>query len=358
MKAKSRKNRPAINLALQGGGAHGAYTWGVLDYLLEAGALEIEAISGTSAGAVNAVVMAAGYQAGGADKARQDLHDFWEAISKLARYSIFQRGPLARLMGSYNLEFSPGFVGFDLISRLLSPYDFNPFGLNPLGDLLRERVSWECLKKPGVPDLFISATDVRTGKVKVFRNADLKPESVLASACLPMLFQAVEIDGQAYWDGGYMGNPAMWPFSYECGSNDILIVQINPVYREEVPRTSREILDRINEITFNASLLRELRAIEFVGRLLDDESVTPGRYKKMLVHMIGSDPIIKYGSASKYNAEWDFLTELRDLGREAAAAWLEANLENVGKRSSLDLRAFFAEGASEQGAGAFGREEA
>ncbi|MEO0410627.1 MAG: patatin-like phospholipase family protein [Pseudomonadota bacterium] len=355
MKRKSRKNRPAINLALQGGGAHGAYTWGVLDKLLEADVLDIEAISGTSAGAVNAVVMAAGFQAGGADQARQDLHDFWEAISKLSRYSIFQRGPLARLFGSYNLEFSPGFLGFDLMSRLLSPYDFNPFGLNPLGDLLRERVSWDCLKKPGVPDLFISATDVRTGRVKVFRNDDLQPDAVLASACLPMLFQAVEIEGEAYWDGGYMGNPSLWPFSYECGSNDILIVQINPVSRQDVPRTSREILDRINEITFNASLLRELRAIEFVGRLLDDEGVTPGRYRKMLVHMIGSDPLSGYGAASKYNAEWDFLVELRDLGREAASTWMEDHLGSVGKQSTVDLRALFDDRDGEQYSGPYGR---
>ncbi|MEM1021603.1 MAG: patatin-like phospholipase family protein [Sphingomonadales bacterium] len=343
MTRKRRNTRPPINLALQGGGAHGAYTWGVLDRLLECDRLEIEAISGTSAGAVNAVVVAAGMQAGGPDQGRQDLHDFWKEVSRLARFSIFKRNPFARLIGDYSLESSPGFLGFDLLSRLLSPYDFNPLGLNPLRDLLDDRISWDCLKKPGAPDLFVSATDVRSGRVKVFRNQELETDAVLASACLPLLFQAVEIGDGAYWDGGYMGNPALWPFSYECGSNDILIVQINPVYRDEVPRTSRDILNRINEITFNGSLLRELRAIEFVGRLLEDESVSPGRYKKMLVHMISSDAISNFGAGSKYNAEWDFLIQLRDLGRETASEWLDKHVDDVGKQSTVDLRALFDE---------------
>lgn len=342
-KTSTRKTKPALNLALQGGGAHGAYTWGVLDRLLEEDRYVIEAISGTSAGAVNAVVAAAGLQQGGPDKAREDLEGFWKAVSDLARFSIFKRNPLAKLLGQFTLENSPSFLGFDLMSRMLSPYDFNPFDLNPLRDVLTDRVAWDALREKGAPDLFISATDVRSGRVKVFRNQELTPESVLASACLPMLFQAVEIDGGAYWDGGYMGNPSLWPFSYECGSNDILIVQINPVYREEVPRTSREILDRMNEITFNASLLRELRAIEFVGRLLEDESVSPGRYKKMLVHMIGSESISHFGAASKFNAEWAFLQELRDIGRDCASTWLDQHGDAVGKTSSVDLRALFAQ---------------
>lgn len=340
---RKTQNKPALNLALQGGGAHGAYTWGVLDRLLEEDRYFIEAISGTSAGAVNAVVASAGLQIGGPDKAREDLETFWKAISALSRFSIFKRNPISKLLGQFNIEKSPGFLGFDLLSRVLSPYDFNPFDLNPLRDLLTDLVDWDALRKTDAPELFISATDVRSGRVKVFRNKELQPESVLASACLPMLFQAVEIDGNAYWDGGYMGNPSLWPFSYECGSNDILIVQINPVFRPEVPRTSREILDRMNEITFNSSLLRELRAMEFVGRLLESEGVNPGRYKKMLVHMIGSDAINHFGAASKFNAEWEFLTELRDLGRASAATWLVTHGDAVGEKSSVDLRALFAE---------------
>jgi len=341
MATRKRQNKPALNLALQGGGAHGAYTWGVLDRLLEEDRYVIEAISGTSAGAVNAVVLAAGMQKGGPEQARKDLHAFWEAISKLARFSVFKRNPLAKLFGEFSLENSPSFLGFDLLSRVLSPYDFNPFGLNPLRDLLDDMVDWDALKKPGAPDLFISATDVRSGRVKVFRNAEMKTDAVLSSACLPMLFQAVEIDGEAYWDGGYMGNPALWPFSYECGSNDILIVQINPVYRDEVPRTSRDILNRINEITFNASLLRELRAIEFVSRLLEDDRLAAGRYKKMLVHMINSEKLAEYGAASKFNAEWDFLVNLHDLGHTAAGEWLIEHGDAVGNYCSVNLRSLF-----------------
>ncbi|MEM9880587.1 MAG: patatin-like phospholipase family protein [Pseudomonadota bacterium] len=341
MPAKRKQNKPALNLALQGGGAHGAYTWGVLDRLLEEDRYFIEAISGTSAGAVNAVVTAAGLQKGGPEQARLDLHDFWKAISDAARFSIFKRNPLAKLFGDFSLESSPAFLGFDLLSRVLSPYDFNPFGLNPLRDLLADHVDWAAVKQPGAPDLFVSATDVRSGRVKVFRNKDLKPDAVLASACLPMLFQAVEIDGGAYWDGGYMGNPSLWPFSYECGSNDILIVQINPVYREEVPRTSREILNRINEITFNASLLRELRAMDFVSRLIEEETLKSSRYNKMLVHMITSEPISKFGAASKFNAEWDFLEELRDRGRRAADDWLVEHGDAVGNYCSVNLRSLF-----------------
>lgn len=343
MATKQSKKRPALNLALQGGGAHGAYTWGVLDRLLEEDCYHFEAISGTSAGAVNAVVMAAGLQLGGPEKAREDLHGFWQDIAKSARYSIFKRNPIAKFFGIDGFGRSAQYLGFDLLSRVLSPYDFNPLGLNPLRDLLEERIDWDAARHKDAPEVFISATDVRTGRIKIFRNKDLETDAVLASACLPMLFQAVEIDGEAYWDGGYMGNPALFPFSYECGSNDILIVQINPVFRPEVPRTSRDILDRMNEITFNASLLRELRAIEFVGRLLDDENVTPGRYKKMLIHMIESGPINAFGAASKFNAEWASLLKLRDLGREAASTWLEHHGGAVGLRSSVDLRTLFGE---------------
>lgn len=343
MTKRKTSPRPPINLALQGGGAHGAYTWGVLDCLLEADRYDFEAISGTSAGAVNAVVTASGLCNGGPDQARQDLHDFWKAVSDAARFSIFKRGPLSKLFSQFGMDNTPGFLGFDLLSRVLSPYDFNPFGINPMRELLTDKVDWEALQSKKGTELFISATDVRTGRIKVFRNKDLTPDAVLASACLPMLFQAVEIDGEAYWDGGYMGNPALWPFSYECGSNDILIVQINPVCRPDVPRTSREILDRINEITFNASLLRELRAIDFVGRLIDDKAIKSGNYKKMLVHMIGSDPLSEFGAASKFNAEWAFLETLRDLGRETASQWLEDHGGAVGKTSSVNLRALYAD---------------
>ncbi|GJL80493.1 MAG: alpha/beta hydrolase [marine bacterium B5-7] len=331
-----------INLALQGGGAHGAFTWGILDRLLEDGRLDIEAISGTSAGAMNAVVLCHGYVADGRDGARQSLNDFWKSVSDAAQFSPIRRSAIDMFMGNWSLDTSPAFMFFDILSRVASPYDLNPLNINPLRDLLESIVDFEKLQKAREIRLFIAATNVHTGRVRVFRCAELTADCVMASACLPFLFQAVEIDGIPYWDGGFMGNPVLYPFFYECKSKDILLVQINPTVRNETPKSAREILNRMNEITFNSSLMKELRAVEFVGRLIDEGHIDEGYYRKIFMHVIHGDEALREMSASsKVNAEWLFLTTLRDLGRQTAKAWLEKNLDLVGTRSSVDLRQFF-----------------
>jgi NTE family protein len=331
-----------INLALQGGGAHGAFTWGVLDYLLEEGRVEIEAISGTSAGSMNAAVVADGLMKGGRDGAREALERFWRAMSCAAHTSPIQRSPLDVLRGNWSLDHSPSYLLFDMLSRTVSPYDVNPLNINPLRDLIAAQVDFETVRACDRIKLFVSATCVRTGRVRVFRTPELTPDAVMASACLPFLFQAVEIDGEAYWDGGYMGNPVIYPLIYNCASRDILIVQVNPVERPEVPRTARDILNRVNEISFNSSLLRELRVIEFVTRLLDEGSLDATRYKRMLMHRIdGGEGLRGLGASSKLNAEWPFLVHLRDIGRDAAATWLDQNFDLLGRQSTIDIPSTF-----------------
>jgi NTE family protein len=332
-----------VNLALQGGGAHGAFTWGVLDRLLEDERIAFEGISATSAGAMNAVVLAYGMTIGGAEGARKALADYWRRISNAAMMSPLQPSPFDRLLGGNSLRFSPAFVMADLMTRLMSPYEFNPMNLNPLRDVLEQSVDFELLKRSQCPvKLFLSATNVRTGKVKIFEHNELSASAVLASACLPFLFQAVEIDGEAYWDGGYMGNPALFPLIYGCKSADIVIVHINPLVREELPRNATEILNRINEISFNSSLMREMRAISFVTRLIAEREIDDGSLKHVLIHGISDDKLMSgLGVASKLNADWAFLTHLRDMGRTRADAWLGDNHAQLGVASTVDIHAKF-----------------
>jgi len=333
----------SINLALQGGGTHGAFTWGVLDRLLEDGRVEMEGISGTSAGAMNAAVLCCGYIENGRDGARESLATFWKAVSDAARLSPIQRSVIDVLMGNWSLDTSPSYLFFDLVTRLASPYDLNPLDFNPLRDILEASVNFESLRACKHTKLFISATNVRTGRVRVFHCPEITADVVMASACLPLLFKAVEIDGTPYWDGGYMGNPALHPFFYECTAPDILLIQVNPIERKETPRSAREILNRMNEITFNSSLMSELRAVEFVGRLIDQGHLNDSRYKKIMLHVIhGDEPLKDMSASSKVNAEWEFLTTLRDLGRAAAEGWLEDDFPNVGVRPSVSIREMFA----------------
>jgi len=335
-------NTKRINLALQGGGSHGAFTWGVLDRLLEDGRLEIAAISGTSAGAMNAVVAADGRMSGGLDGAREALKHFWRNVSDRARFSPIRRAPLDVLMGRWSLDTSPGYHFFDNLSRILSPYQINPFDWNPLRDVLVETVDFDRVRSCDIMKIFVSATNVETGKVKVFDRKQLTADMVMASACLPFMFQAVEIDGVPYWDGGYMGNPALFPFYSGSNCNDIVVVQINPIERKGAPRTAQDILNRLNEISFNGSLLKELRAIDFVHRLIEEGKLSAAEYRDIRVHVIENQNELKpLGASSKLNAEWAFLTHLRDIGRRTAETWLEANLDDVGERSTVDLRAMF-----------------
>jgi len=329
----------AINLALQGGGAHGAFTWGVLDWMLEKTPVSIDGISGTSAGAMNAVALVSGYQKGGSDGARESLDNYWKAVSRASRTSPVQRTVIDRLMGNWSLDWSPGFMMVDVISRFVSPYEFNPLNLNPLKELIEGIVDFDAVRACTSIRLFLSATNVRTGKVKVFRNRDITPDTVMASACLPLMFQAVEIDGVPYWDGGYSGNPALWPFFYETGTQDLLLIQINPIERPETPKTAREILNRMNEITFNSSLIKELRAIEFVDRMVKDGRLDENQYKQIRVHVIdGGEFLNDLTASSKFNAEWDFLTHLRDAGRDAAERFNEKYRGHIGIHTTTDMR--------------------
>ena len=339
--APAGKAKP-VNLALQGGGAHGAFTWGVLDRFLEDDRVEIEAISGTSAGAMNAVVVADGLMRGGADGARERLRLFWDEISRTAAFSPIQRNPFDIFWGNWSVGNSPAYLYFDGLTRSVSPYDFNPLNINPLRDTIERLIDFDRVRSCRDFKLFISATNVETGRVRIFDGASLTADMVMASACLPTLFQAVEIDGQYYWDGGYMGNPALFPFFHASRSSDIVIVQINPIERKGVPRTAREILDRIDEISFNASLLRELRAVDFVGRMLAEDRLDRERYRALNIHNIGLDEDgTAFGAASKLNAEHAFLQHLFEIGRSAAADWLETNYDSIGKRSTVDIRKMF-----------------
>ena len=307
----SKRAPVEIDLALQGGGAHGAFTWGVLDRLLEEDWLRIDGISGTSAGAMNAVVLASGYAAEGRNGARRALEGFWRRVSDAARLSPFQRTPLDMILGRWTLDNSPVYIAMDLAARIFSPYDLNPLGTNPLKDILNSSVAFERIAKFPIR-LFVTATNVQTGRGRVFRNGDITPDVLLASACLPTMFQAVEIDGEPYWDGGYTGNPTLTPLVRECTSEDTILVQINPVEREGTPRMAREILDRLNEISFNATLLKELRMIAILRQLADAGNSEGSQWARMRIHRISSPAMTNLGASSKLNAEWAFLTMLRD----------------------------------------------
>ena len=333
-------NTPPISLALQGGGSHGAFTWGVLDALLENRSLWFEGVSGTSAGAMNAVVLAQGYAQGavgvkdrvesharGCESAREVLRQFWEGVGTMG--SLMAGVPLA------------GKAIMDMMSQWFSPYQTNPLDINPLRRLLEKVVDFEFLQHEqgkSAPRVFVCATNVRTGKGEVFSGKRLTADAVMASACLPMLYQAVQIGEQFYWDGGYSGNPLIYPLIYQTGNSDVLLVQLNPIEYNEVPSSSQEIMDRMNEITFNASLLAELRAMGFVRRLLEEGKLDTERYKYMLVHHVDGGSVLKpYGASSKNRSDTLFLRELFDKGRHSGERWLEQHRADVGVRSHFKV---------------------
>jgi NTE family protein len=325
-----------VDLAVQGGGAHGAFSWGVLDRLLEEPWLEIDGISGTSAGAMNAAVLVHGYQKGGRCGAREALETFWRRVSEAARFSPFKRGPIDVLLGRWTLDSSPVYVAMDLISRLWSPYDLNPKGANPLREILADLIDFELLAQSPI-HLFITATNVRTGRGKVFKNDAVTPDVLLASACLPTMFQAIEIDGEAYWDGGYSGNPTLTNLVRECKSHDTILIPINPVEREGAPRTAGEILNRLNEVSFNAVVLKELRMMALLRQVADPGNGEGALWAAMRIHMVRNDIMTELGASSKLNAEWDFFTFLRDEGRKSAQTFLETHAHDLGVCSTLDI---------------------
>ncbi len=332
-----------IKLALQGGGSHGAFAWGVIDRLLEDGRLEVEALVGTSAGAMNAAVVAYGLALGGSDGARQVLADFWRRVSDAGRKGPLQPTPLDKMLSKGNMDFSPLWNAYNALSQMMSPYQLNPVNYNPLKDIIAEVVDFDALRKSGDKvKLFICATNVKTGRIKVFNIDEVTPDAIMASACLPFLFQAVEIDGQPYWDGGYCGNPPIFPLIYEKGSNDILIVQINPINIPETPTTAAAILDRINTLSWNSSLMREMRAIQFVTKLLDDGALDQSLYRRMFIHTIDAEEVLSgFSVSSKLNSDWDFLCYLRDLGRDKASEFLDRHFDKIGTESSTDIMAKF-----------------
>ena len=332
-----------INLALQGGGAHGAFTWGVLEQLLSDERLVIEGVSGTSAGAVNAVMLADGLARGGRDEAQKRLADFWRAASSTGNLPALQRAVMERLLSFTPLEGTPVQAWFDTLSRYFSPYDVNPLNINPLKELFERFVDFETLRGFADLQIFISATNVQTGRVRIFPREKITADAVMASACLPLLFRAVEIDGVPYWDGGYLGNPVIFPFFRATATEDVLVVQINPLVRQATPMSSSEIMNRINEITFNSSLIGEYRAIDFVGRLIDQgrlpHGTGPGEYRRIKVHRIVLDRFGNhFDSFSRLSTDYDFFEMLHLSGKRAARRFLDEHFDDIGVKSTVDLQ--------------------
>jgi NTE family protein len=337
-------NTKKINLALQGGGAHGAFTWGVLDHLLADGRLAIEGISGASAGAMNAIMLADGLARGGAEEAQKRLAEFWRAASLGGNLPPMQRAVVDRMLSFLPLEGTPVQAWLDALSRFYSPYDVNPLNINPLREVIERFVDFEAVRNCESLQLFVTATNVFTGRLHVFSRRKISAEAIMASACLPHLFRAVEIDGVPYWDGGYLGNPVIFPFFRTTDTEDVLVVQINPLVRHTIPTSAEEIMNRVNEITFNSSLLSEFRAIEFVARLIDQRRLPrgkgPGQYRRVNVHRIVLDSEGKaFTAASKLSNDYEFFEMLRDNGRRAARRFLDEHFDDIGVKSTVDLRA-------------------
>ncbi|WP_172329642.1 patatin-like phospholipase family protein [Mangrovicoccus sp. HB161399] len=325
-----------VDLALQGGGSHGAFAWGALERLLEHEWMEVEGISGTSAGAMNAAVFAYGMMTGGRDGAREAMETFWKRVSDAARFSPFQRTPFDKLTGNWTLDNSPAYIFADTLSRFVSPFDVGGSDYNPLRQILEETIDFEALAK-GPIKLFITATNVRTGRGRVFRRDEITADVLLASACLPTMFRPIEIDGEEYWDGGFSGNPTITPLVRECDSRDTFLVQINPVNRPDTPKTARDIVNRINEISFNATLLKELKMVAMMRQVADPGNSEGKAWGEMRLHRISSDIMIELSASSKLNAEWAFLEMLRGEGRKAADDFAAKHRDDVGVRSSFDF---------------------
>lgn len=341
--ATSRKKRKTLNLALQGGGSHGAFTWGVLDRLLEADCFDYEGIVGTSAGAMNAAALAYGLKTGGPERARECLDEYWQLMMKGAKFAPWP-SLLDRMVGDGNINYSPMFTFGDALTRVVSPYQLNPMGFNPIEPVIKSIVDFDKLRelKDTGPKLFLCATNVMNGRVKVFERDELSVKAVLASACLPFMYQAIEIDGEHYWDGGYMGNPPIFPIFYNCDCRDVMIVQITPINLAELPTTATAIFDRINGLSFNSSLMREMRVVNFINDLVRKGFDDDGRLKEAFVHTVDAeDTMNKLGASSQANLEPSYINGLFELGRAKADAFIEEHYDKVGVASSTDIEAKF-----------------
>ena len=333
-------DQKTLSLALQGGGAHGAFTWGVIDGLLSDGRIKFDAISGTSAGAMNAVVMTDGLARDGVKGALQRMEEFWHSVSREGGMVSRMRALIDPILSFWSLP------GWDWdpsdLRNFRSPYEFNPLNINPLKEVVEDLIDFEKVRAYRDLHLFLAATNVRSGKIKVFSGSEITADALLASACLPYVFQSVEIDGEFYWDGGFLGNPPLFPLFDMPGTEDILLVQVNPIERDEVPRTAHAIVERMSEITFNASLLREFRAIDFVNRLMVESKLDPKRYRTNRIHRIDAGKALaKYTAATKLDTSWGFFQELHRAGQLAAREWLEENFDAIGVKATVDLRKAF-----------------
>jgi NTE family protein len=331
-----------LNLALQGGGAHGAFTWGVLDRLLEEKDLEIVGVSGTSAGAVNGACLVYGLTQGGNETAREVLYELWRKNSESQQFSLLQPTALDKMTSKGNINYNPFFTLCSMVSKYLSPYQLNPLMKNPLKELLLEVIDFDAIKQQQQHKLFLSATNIRTSKVKVFHNHEITADAVCASACLPYLFQAVEIDGELYWDGGYIGNPAIYPLFEHTKCKDLMLIQIDSIDYNKEPTQISEILDRATDISFNSSLMREMRAICFVTKIIEKGFDDNGRLIKTNIHYISTGDLMNhYNGSSKLNVDWDWLSFLRENGRSRAEAWIIENYDKIGRESSCDINSIF-----------------
>jgi NTE family protein len=343
-KKEIKDNKKRISIAMQGGGSHGAYTWGVLDRLLQEKDLVVEGVSGPSAGGMNAVATAQGILNGGNEGARQLLTEYWNVNSKAGESSIFKPGVLDVLAGKYTMHNSPGFLFFDFITKILSPYQLNPLGTNPLRSIVEQLFDFDKLNEFGAVKVFLAATHVYTGKLKVFSNVnkELCTEALLATACLPTLFAAVLVKGEYYWDGGFIGNPVIYPLIYDCETPDIMLIKLNPTHRNKLPTSASEIGDRLNEITNNTSIMREMRSMHFITKLIDEGIVAPGKMKRLHVHMIEDEKAFyDLGWSSKLNTDKDFLDYLFNAGRKSADKWLEKNYDKINKETTADVEEEF-----------------
>jgi NTE family protein len=328
--------RKVINLALQGGGSHSAFTWGVLDRLLEDERLAFDGITATGAGSINAVVLADGLALGGREAARERLETFWRRMSEIVSTSIIAPSFFDKMNPTFGLEHSPGYLFVDFVSRFMSPYQLNPFDLNPLRNLLNEVVDFQRVRQQQTVKLFLSATSVRTGKIAIFRTSEITADHVVASDCVPFRTRAPEIDAEHYWDGGFIGNPAIFPVIYECNARDVLLVQLTPAERTDLPTSARAILNRMEEIVFNAALMREMRVIAMITQMIDDGRLSDT--KRMFFHLIEAEDITRVLSASsKMNFDWKFLMYLFEMGRARAEGWLTDKFKLVGVETTLDL---------------------
>lgn len=328
-----------IDLALQGGGAHGAYSWGVIDRLLDEPRIEIDGVCGTSAGAMNAVCAVYGLNKGGRNLAKHMLVKFWHKISEAGKQSILQPTWFDKMMSPGNMDYSPLYKMFSVTAETMAPAQFNPLGINPLEKILNELIDFDELHRMSPPKLFVCATNVKTCEAKIFGFEEITSKAIMASACLPYLFKAVEINGQYYWDGGYMGNPPLSPLTeHTAGTDDILLVKINPFSINTVPDTVDDIKDRVNEISFNSSLALEIQHLEFINSLVEKGITLDGKLKKINLHSLSADKnLANLNLSSKLNTTWDFLMHLKTMGYNACDKWLEANFDNIGKKSTYHL---------------------